>query len=204
MRDLRVATDLGALTGEAAGRWLRAAWKRWLEDGLSAVAADLVKDGLWAAPTGAFVAELMAGVTSALQGSATLPGADVLCLKIGVQNRRSRAEGSRLALVCLAFSGSTLSRTTALAAFVAAAVQRCATHSHALRRLGGSLVAETRRCRAAAVTDNGDGLQTRPTFTRVTLLLAGVSAREELVAEFLAVWNGILAGSSRLFAQFAQ
>jgi hypothetical protein len=129
------------------------------------------------------MAQLLTSVLSASEGPAACIDTDVLCLVVLV----------RRPLVFPTLRSLLLSRAAVLAALVASAVELCSADSEAHRRLDMSLVTHRfDRCPAAPAT-NVHLLHTWSAISSVTLVGTMMTAREEFVARFIAVWDRVLA-----------
>jgi hypothetical protein len=177
VRDLLMSTRLRPGAWESTRRRFRTARKRWLKDGASTMAADLLEDGFPAASTSTLVAKFCAEVLTALQQSATLPCANVLSLEAVVQSRHCGAQRSLLLLRALPLSRLLLTCAAAFIASMAATIQRHTAHAHTLRLLDMALVADRPGCRPAASALDVDDLTARRTVTCMTYRCAFVTTR---------------------------
>jgi len=82
--NLRVTAALWSLTREAAGRWSSTTRKGRLQHGPTAIAADLVEDGVSTSTARTFVTKLLAAMfgVAAFQLATTRPSANMLCFKV--------------------------------------------------------------------------------------------------------------------------
>jgi hypothetical protein len=167
--NLCVTAVLGSLARKSARRGLGTTGQRRLQDGASAVAANLVEDGISARSTGTFMTQLLATMlwVAAFQLTTTCAGAYMLSLKVVSRSLGCRVQRPRFASVRLSLGSLFLSCTTMLSAFMTPTVERNSTDSHALRRLFNSLVANCSRGGATASACNRNFLHTGKAFSLV-------------------------------------
>jgi len=113
-----------------------------MQDGSSAVAADLLEDGLSTASARSLVAQLLANVIATLQQAAALTCADVLGLEAIVDWSWCGVQGTLLPLAALSLSSLALAGAAALVAGMASTIEIDAAYAHALRRLLFALMAD--------------------------------------------------------------
>lgn len=192
--NLRMTASLGTVALEAAWRRLSTARKWRCQDGATAVAVDLVKDGFSTGSTRAFVTEILTKVVAALERSTTWASANMLSFKAVVDGANmSFFQLASLALHGLSFASLPLTFTTAFVTSMTTTVESSSAYSHTLRRFNLTLMADCGRGGSSATAVDGNSLETRHASTRVTQLLARMPARQLLHAWLFAVRDGVLA-----------
>lgn len=104
----------------------------------------------------------------------------------------------------MSFHCSSLPRTTALATFMATAVQCRMAYSRAAWWFNLTLMTDRLARCAAAATGDGDSLETWSTLSNMTALLAWMAAGQWLHTKLIAFGNRIFAGLSSCFRNIAE
>jgi len=145
------------------------------------------------------VAEVLAEVVAAFERSTTRTSTDMLSLKAIInRSNMSFLKLTALALYGLSLGSFSLAFATTLITSMAATVEGSPADSHALRWLDSTLMTDGSRSRSATAAVDGDGFETGHASTRVTQLLAMMSARKLLHASLLAIRDRICARSASI------
>lgn len=131
------------------------------------------------------MAELLADVFSASECASAGVQTDVLSLDVFIC--------VRCAFQLSALHGLLLTRTAALTALVAPAVELCSAGAEAHWLLHIALVADRPDCSSAAPAAYVDNLKAWATGTSMALIWAVMTAGKKLVARSVAMWYRILA-----------